>query len=151
MGVPRLLGADQAVQGPEVADDLPPSALIGEMAEIGRGGLGSMAAQIGGVDAIARGVERGGETGVAAAMLGEPVRNLDDRARRTFWQPTPREEALAVVGAKGELAPRHCRPLTSARRPRGSRQRLGISLVSAGGVKPVGDREILLAESVAIG
>ena len=31
----RLLGGDQAVQGPEVADDLVPSALVGEMAEIG--------------------------------------------------------------------------------------------------------------------
>jgi hypothetical protein len=31
------------------------------------------------------------------------------------------------------------------------RQRLGISLVSAGGVKPAGGREILLAESIAIG
>ena len=34
----RLLGGDQAVEGPEVADDLVPSAFIGEMAEIGGGG-----------------------------------------------------------------------------------------------------------------
>ena len=32
---PRLLGGDPAVQGPEVADDLVPSAFVGEMAEIG--------------------------------------------------------------------------------------------------------------------
>ena len=106
---PRLLGGDQAVQGPEVADDLVPSAFVGEMAEIGGGALGPMAAMIVGVNRVARGVERGGETRVAGAVLGEAMGDLHDRARRTFRQPTPRQQGLAIVGAKVEFAPRHSR------------------------------------------
>ncbi len=54
----RLLGGDQAVEGPEVADDLVPSALVGEMAEIGGACLGAVAAMIVGVSRVACGVER---------------------------------------------------------------------------------------------
>ena len=108
---PRLLGGDQAVQGPEVADDLVPAPFVGEMAEIGRGGVRPVAAMIAGVDCVACGVERGGETGIAGAVLGEAVGDLHDRARTPSWQPATREQGLAVVGAKRELAPRHFRPL----------------------------------------
>ena len=78
----RLLGGDEAVEGPEVADDLVPSALIGEMAEIGGRRLRPVAAMIVGVNGVARGVERGGETRVTAAVLGEAMGDLHHRARR---------------------------------------------------------------------
>ena len=106
----RLLGGDQAVQGPEVADDLVPSALVGEMAEIGRRGLRPVAAMIVGVNGVARGVERRRQTRVAAAVLGEAMGDLDHRARRRIGKPAPPQEGLAVVGAKREFAPRHSRP-----------------------------------------
>ena len=113
----RLLGGDQAVQGPEVADDLVPSALVGEMAEIGGGGLGPVTAMIVGVNRVACGVERRGETRVTGAMLGEAVGDLDDRARRRFRQPATRQQVLAIVGAKHEFASRHCRPAQSCHLP----------------------------------
>src|ERR1700727_3167861 len=103
----RLLGGDPAVQGPEVADDLVPSAFIGEVAEVGGGSLGPMAAMVVGVDRVARGVKCGGEPGVAGAVLGEAMGDLHDRARRTLWQPTPRQKGVAIVGAKLEFAFRH--------------------------------------------
>ena len=154
---PRLLGGDQAVQGPEVADHLVPSALVGEMAEIGGGGLGPVAAQVVGVDPVARGVERGGETGVAGAVLGEAVGDLHDRARAPFRQPAARQQALPVVGAKHELAARHSalvlpslvvgaadfsRNLTPIRRAASS---------AARGRTRLGSPNFLLAESIAIG
>ena len=77
----RLLGGDQAVQGPEVADDLVPSPFVGEMAEIGRGRFRPVAAKIVGVDAVAGGVERRGETRIAGAVLGETMGDLHDRPR----------------------------------------------------------------------
>ena len=83
------------------------------MAEIRGGGLGPVAAQVVGVGAIARGVERAGESGVARAVLGEAVRDLHNRARAPFGKPAPPQKALAVVGAKLELAPRHSRPSRS--------------------------------------
>ena len=104
----RLLGGDQAVQSPEVADDLVPSPFVGKMAEIGGGGLGPMTAMIVGVSRVTRSVERSGKTGVAGAVLGEAMGDLHNRARRTFRQPKPREEGLAIVGAKVEFALRHC-------------------------------------------
>ncbi len=104
---PRLLGGDQAVEGPEVADDLVPSALVGEMAEIGGLSLGPMAAMVVGVSRVARGIERGGETGVTGAVLGEAMGDLQNRAWRPLRQPAPREQGLAIVGAKLEFALRH--------------------------------------------
>ena len=106
---PWLFRGDQAVEGPEVADDLVPSALVGEMAEIGGGRFGPMAAMVVGVSPIARFVERCRETGVAGAVLGEAMGDLQNRARRTFRQPTPPQKRLAIVGAKLELAFRHSR------------------------------------------
>ena len=110
IGDARLLFGDQAVHGPEVADDLVPSALVGEMTEIRGGGLGPVATMVVGVNRVARGVERRGQTRVAGAVLGEAVGDLQNRARRTFGKPTPRQEVLAIVGAKVELAPRHSAP-----------------------------------------
>src|SRR5271157_5141809 len=81
------------------------------MTENGGRRLGPVAAQVGSVCAIACGVERGGEAGVADAVLGEAVRDLHNRARTPFGEPAPRQKALTVVGAKLELAPRHSRPL----------------------------------------
>src|ERR1700722_14430706 len=118
---PRLLGGDPAVQGPEVADDLVPAALVGEVAEIRRRGLRPMPAMIVGVSPVARGVERAGDTRIAAAVLGEAVGDLHDRARRTFGQPTPRQEVLTVIGAKLEFAPRHSVPY---RCPKGAKPRI---------------------------
>ena len=82
--------------------------LVGEMAEIGRGGLGPVSAMVVGVHRIARGVERRGEPGVAGAVLGEAVGDLHNRPRAALGQPAAREQALPVVGPKLELAPRHC-------------------------------------------
>src|ERR1700722_3080701 len=106
---PWLFRGDQTVEGPEVADDLVPSALVGEMAEIGGRRLGPMAAVVVGVSRIACFVERCRETGVAGAVLGEAMGDLQDRARRTFRQPTPCKKHLAVGGAKVEFAFRHSR------------------------------------------
>ena len=149
IGVARLLGGDQTVQGPEVADDLVPSALVGEMAEIGGGGLGPVAAMIVGVNGVARGVERRGETRVTGAVLGEAMGDLHDpraerpsgsqRRARRLWPSSARS-----VNSLSGIPPRYLR------RPQ-ARERLGISRVCASRVKPVGDREILLAESVGIG
>ena len=88
---PRLFGRDQAIEGPEVADHLVPSPLVGEMAEIGGGRTWPVAAHVGDVDAIAGGVERGGETGVTAAVLGEAMGDLHDRARASLGQPAARQ------------------------------------------------------------
>src|ERR1700677_1617348 len=107
---PRLFLGDQAIEGPEVAHDLVPAALIGEMAEIGGGRLGSVTAMIVRVSRVARGIERAGQTGVAGAVLGEAMGDLHDRARRPFRQPTPPQQGLAIVGAKRELAPWHLPP-----------------------------------------
>ena len=106
---PRLLGGDQPVERPEVANDLVPSALVGEMAEISGRRLGPVTAMVIGVSRIARGIERGGETGVAGAVLGEAMGDLQNRARGTFRQPTPPQKGLAIVGAKLEFASRHSR------------------------------------------
>src|SRR3984885_4429579 len=111
---PRLLGGDQSVERPEVANDLVPAALIGEVAEIGGGRLWPVTAMVVGVGRVARGIERSGETCVAGAVLGEAMGDLHDRTRRTFWQPTPRQQGLAIVGAKVEFAPRHLPPLIVA-------------------------------------
>ena len=145
----RLLFGDQAVQGPQVADDLVPSALVGEMAEIGRRSLGPVAAMIVGVNGVAGGVERRGETRVAGAVLGEAMGDLDDRPRAPLGKPTPRQEVLAIVGAKVELAPSfaaaHLRALSAIP--------LEISLIRSR-VKPVGRiaaGKFLLAESIGIG
>ena len=73
-----------------------------------------MAAQVDGVDAVARRVERAGEPGVAGAVLGEAVRDLDDRARAPVRQPAARQKPRAVLGAKEELAPRHVLALRAA-------------------------------------
>ena len=145
----RLLGGDQAVHGPEVADDLVPPALVGEMAEVGAGRAWPVSPMIIGVNGVACGVERRGETRVTPAMLGEAVGDLDHRARRRVWQPATRQEVLAIVGAKHEFASRHSVPLNlSFPSPW---EGLGISRVCAGGVKLVGAGEILLAELIGIG
>src|SRR3984957_19679731 len=106
---PRQFRGDPAVQGPQVANDLAPTAFVGEMAEIGGRSFWAVTAMVVGVSRVARGIERGGETGVAGAVLGEAMGDLHDCARRTFRQPTPREHGLAIVGAKVELATRHSR------------------------------------------
>src|ERR1700722_1378671 len=102
--LPRLLRGERAVQSPEVADDLVPSAYIGEVAEVGGCRPGPVTAMVVGVDRVTCGVKRSGQTSVAGAMLGEAMGDLHNRARRTFWQPTPRQEGLAIVGAKVEFA-----------------------------------------------
>src|SRR6202020_2438873 len=107
---PRLFGDDEAGQGPEVANDIVPAPLVGEMAEIGRDALGPVAAMIAGVDAVARRVERGGETSVAAAVLGEAMGDLHAPARTPSGEPATCEDALTIVGAKLEFAPRHSSP-----------------------------------------
>ena len=94
-----LLGGDLAVQGPEIADAFRPTVLIGEMAEVGGGGGGSMAPVIIGVDGVARAVQRAGQPPVARAVLREPVGDLHDGARAPIGQPTPAEQALAVAAA----------------------------------------------------
>src|SRR6516165_1070329 len=99
----RLLFGDEAVQGPEVADDLVPSPLVAEMAEIGSRGAGPVTAMIAGVNRVARGVERGGEARVAGAVLDEAMGDLHDRPRAPLGQPAAREERLAVLAAKLEL------------------------------------------------
>src|ERR1700733_2277700 len=104
---PRLLRGDEAVEGPEVANDLVPSAFVGEMAEIGGRSFGPVTAMVVGVSRVARGIERVGERGVAGAVLGEAMGDLQNRARRTFRQPTAPQKRLAIVGAKVEFAPRH--------------------------------------------
>ena len=109
----RLLGGDQAVHGPEVADDLVPSALVGEMAKVGAGRAWPVPAMIIGVNGVACGVERCGETRVTAAMLGEAMGDLDHRARRRVWQPATRQEVLAIVGAKRRIRFRAFRPADS--------------------------------------
>jgi hypothetical protein len=106
----RLLLGDQPVHGPEIADDFSPSPVVGEMAEVGRSGLGPVAAMVVGVNRVARGVERRGEAGVAGAVLGEAVGELHHRPRPPFRQPAPGQKALPVVGPKLKLAPRHSRP-----------------------------------------
>ena len=103
MGVPGCSAAIRRFKVQRSPTTLPHPPSSAKWPRSAAAALGPWPRMIGGVDAIARGVERGGETGVAAAMLGEPVRDLDDRARRTFWQPTPREEALAIVGAKRRI------------------------------------------------
>ncbi len=147
-GNARLLGGDQPVEGPEVADDLVPPALVGEMAEIGGGRPWSVAAMIVGVDCVARGIERGGETGVAAAVLGEAMGDLQNRARRTFRsQRRARRVWPSSARNSNSLPGIAASPVLSSP---WSRQRIGISLLFASRVKAAGDREILLAESVAI-
>ena len=143
----RLLGGDQAVQGPEVADHLVPAALVGEMAEIGGRGLGPVAAQVVGVNPVARVVERGGETGVAGAVLGEAMGDLQNRARAPFRQPAARQQGLPVVGAKREFAFRHF-DSPSRRRRTLFRNPPAASSARAG---PDSSPNFLLAESVAIG
>ena len=54
------------------------------------GGLRPVAAMVAGVNRVAGGVERRGETGVAGAVLGEAMGDLHHRARRPFGQPAPR-------------------------------------------------------------
>ena len=90
---------------------------VGEMAEIGRGRFRPVAAKIVGVDAVAGGVERRGETRIAGAVLGEAMGDLHDRPRASLRQPATRKEGLAVVGAKRELAFRHSRPSRRSRSP----------------------------------
>src|ERR1700733_16036422 len=107
---PRLLGGDQAIERPEVADNLVPPALVGEMAEIGGGTARPVPAMIVGISPVACGVEGGGDTRVAGAVLGEAMGDLHKSARATFGEPTPPQEGLTVVGAKRELASRHPRP-----------------------------------------
>ena len=106
----RLLLGDQPVHGPEIADDFSPSAVVGEMAEVRRGGLGPVAAIVVRVNRVARRVERRGEAGVAGAVLGEAVGELHHRPQAPFRQPAPGQKAPPVVGSKLELAPRHSRP-----------------------------------------
>src|SRR3984957_17427407 len=107
---PRLLGGDQAIERPEVADNLVPPALVGEMAEIGGGTARPVPAMIVGISPVACGVEGGGDTRVAGAVLGEAMGDLHQSARATFGEPTPPQEGLTVVGAKRELTSRHPRP-----------------------------------------
>ena len=89
---PRLLARDQAIEGPEVADDLVPPAFVGEMPEICRSRLGPVAAMVVGVSRVARSIQRRGETGVAGAVLGEAMGDLHNCARRPFRQPAPRQK-----------------------------------------------------------
>src|SRR5579871_3575119 len=83
----RVLPGDQPVHGPEVADDLAPSSLVGEMAEVRRGGLGPVAAMIAGVDRIAGGVESRSEARVTGAVLGETMGDLHRCPRRPLGRP----------------------------------------------------------------
>ena len=147
---PRLLGGDQAVEGPEVADDLVPSALVGEMAEIGGRGFGPVTAMVVGVSRVARGIERGGETGVAGAVLGEAMGDLQNRARRPFRQPTPRQEGLAIVGAKLEFASRHSRSHLKATADSLQKSAVCVKRADEAGRRSVSPN-LLLAESVGIG
>ena len=113
----RLLLGDQPVHGPEIADDFAPSAVVGEMAEVGGRGPRPVAAMVVRINRIARGVERRGEAGVTGAVLGEAVGDLHHRPRPPFRQPAPGQKALPVVGPKLELAPRHSRPSRPGLRP----------------------------------
>ena len=87
------------------------------MAEVGGRARGPVAAQVDGVDPVARRIERGGEPRVAGAVLGEAVRDLDDRLGAPVRQPAPPQEPHAVLGAKDELAPRHSSPSASLAAP----------------------------------
>ena len=89
----RLLLGDQPVHGPEVADDLAPSPVVGEMAKVRRGGLGPVAAMIAGVDRIAGGVERRGEARVTGAVLGETMGDLHHRPRPPLRRPAAGQKA----------------------------------------------------------
>src|SRR5271166_5453593 len=77
------------------------------MAEIGRIARAPMPAQVARIDRITRGVELSGEPRVAGAVLGEPVRDLHDRARAPVGQPASAEEPDAVGSGKSELPAGH--------------------------------------------
>ena len=155
----RLLLGDQPVHGPEIADDFSPSAVVGEMAEVGGGRLRPVATMVVRINRIARGVERRGEAGVTGAVLGEAVGDLHHRPRPPFRQPAPGQKALPVVGAKLELAPRHSRPARSlpAFECAGWSMEFDADLEppSSGRLGPIrprgAGRNFLLAESSAIG
>src|SRR5580692_3456273 len=124
----RLLGDDQAIERPEVADNLVPSALVGEMAEIGGRSLRSVPAMIVGVNAIPRGIEGGGDPRVTGAVLGKAMGDLHHRVRGIFGEPTPREQGLAIIGAKLEFARRH-RRFPHLRRPLATGTRWNLALI----------------------
>ena len=116
----RLLLGDQPIHGPEVADDLAPSPVVGEMAEVRGGGLGPVATMIAGEDRIAGGVERRGEARVTGAVLGETMGDLHHRPRRSLRQPAAGQKAQPIVGPKPELPLRHrlpCPHETRLRKP----------------------------------
>src|SRR5262249_39815090 len=115
-----------------------------------------MTAMVVGVNGVARGVERGGETSIAPAVLGEAVGDLHDRPRPSLGQPAAREQAVPVVGEKRECAPRHS-PLSMLRIAKRavSHKNLARSASAVKGASgsswPPGSPNFLLAESDAIG
>src|SRR5271166_5357298 len=92
-----------------------------------------MSAQVAGVSPVARPVQRAGETGIARAVLGQAVRDLDDRPRRPLRQPAAPEKQRAVIRAKPKLAPRHGPPFFPA--PMKTRSRGAIRSGAARTVK----------------
>ena len=80
-----MLPGDEIVNGDDVGNDLGASVCVGEPAERRVRGLGdAVAAMVVGIDVEAAPGKKIGEAGIARGMFGQPVIDLDDRARAAF-------------------------------------------------------------------
>ena len=104
----RVIGGNASVETPQIVEALVPAAAGGEEAQILGAACGkAVAAMVTGIDGVAGLAQRRRQSSIARAMLGEPMSDLHDAARRRLRPPAMNEKRNAVRGGEREARGLH--------------------------------------------